>query len=231
MKRFTAFSFGATLISVVSVPSLAQSGPVAQQSSEQLVCQFSGDCAQAMEGTEDKPESRGFSIAKPTLKVRPAPASPFASSAATSRPAAVRAKPVASRLARSNTGVAINAAVATSAVAMRPGRADLLISFVMGSDALTDQAMANSQEFVKALNSPKLAAMKFAIEGHTDAVGARDYNLDLSQRRAQAVVNYLVESGIDRSRFQVKGYGFDRPFDGLNARDGRNRRVEAIKAN
>lgn len=96
---------------------------------------------------------------------------------------------------------------------------------------MTEQAKANAQQFVVALASPKLATMRFAIEGHTDAVGNRAYNLDLSQRRAQSVVDYLASKGADRSRFTVRGYGFDKPLNMKNPRSGINRRVEVAKAN
>ena len=96
---------------------------------------------------------------------------------------------------------------------------------------MTEQAKANAQQFVVALASPKLAIMRFAIEGHTDAVGNRAYNLDLSQRRAQSVVDYLASKGADRSRFTVRGYGFDKPLNMKNPRSGINRRVEVAKAN
>ena len=68
------------------------------------------------------------------------------------------------------------------------------------------------------------------IEGHTDSIGGRDYNLDLSRRRAQAVVEYLTSLGVDASRLQVRGYGFDRPLDGRSAASVENRRVEAVLA-
>lgn len=49
------------------------------------------------------------------------------------------------------------------------------------------------------------------IEGHTDNRGGREYNLDLSKRRAQSVMNYLVKKGTDPKRLRFKGYGFDKP--------------------
>jgi OmpA-OmpF porin, OOP family len=106
-----------------------------------------------------------------------------------------------------------------------------MVTFVSGSAILTEQAKANAQEFVKALTAPQLSGMRFAIEGHTDAVGNRAYNLDLSQRRAQAVVDYLNSRGADRARFTTRGYGFDKPLDTRNPRGAVNRRVEVVKAN
>jgi OmpA-OmpF porin, OOP family len=69
------------------------------------------------------------------------------------------------------------------------------------------------------------------IEGHTDNVGSAQHNLELSQRRAQAVVDYLVENyGIDRSRLSAKGYGMSRPVADNATDEGRqkNRRMNAI---
>ncbi|GFO68822.1 membrane protein [Geomonas limicola] len=69
------------------------------------------------------------------------------------------------------------------------------------------------------------------IEGHTDNVGDADYNQKLSQRRAEAVVNYLVDNyGIDRSRLTAKGYGLSRPVadNATDAGRQKNRRVEAV---
>lgn len=70
------------------------------------------------------------------------------------------------------------------------------------------------------------------IEGHTDAQGTDAHNLDLSQRRANAVRNYIVEKGYQADRVQAQGLGEGRPIaDNANA-EGRanNRRVEIIIA-
>lgn len=69
------------------------------------------------------------------------------------------------------------------------------------------------------------------IEGHTDNVGGYDYNMKLSQRRAESVVDYLVEHfGIARSRLTAEGYGYTRRIAYNNTPEGRqkNRRVNAI---
>jgi OmpA-OmpF porin, OOP family len=66
------------------------------------------------------------------------------------------------------------------------------------------------------------------IEGHTDNRGGRDYNLDLSRRRAKSVVDYLVAKGIAKKRLKSTGYGFDRPVADNSTPLGRakNRRTE-----
>lgn len=69
------------------------------------------------------------------------------------------------------------------------------------------------------------------IEGHTDNVGDAEYNRGLSQRRAESVVNHLVETyGIDRTRLTAKGYGMANPVadNATNAGKQANRRIEAI---
>jgi outer membrane protein OmpA-like peptidoglycan-associated protein len=66
------------------------------------------------------------------------------------------------------------------------------------------------------------------IEGHTDNKGAAAANKTLSQKRAAAVVGWLVMHGIDKSRMDAQGYGQERPIDSNNTDEGRqnNRRVE-----
>ena len=74
-------------------------------------------------------------------------------------------------------------------------------------------------------------SMRLTIEGHTDSDGADDYNLDLSDRRARAVVAWLVASGIAAERLEAAGRGETRPVASNDTADGRalNRRVEAVR--
>ena len=205
-----------------ATPSAAQSGPVAKQSSDQLICQLSGDCSGTnAAATKDAPQTRGFSISRPSQAGR---TPPVVANVPSARPSA---QPPRYRAA---SNVRTSAPGARFSI-VRPGRADLMVSFVTGSAVLTEQAKTNAQEFVKALSAPQLSGMRFAIEGHTDAVGNRAYNLDLSQRRAQSVVDFLALKGADRTRFTVRGYGFDKPLNIKNPRAGENRRVEVAKSN
>jgi len=68
------------------------------------------------------------------------------------------------------------------------------------------------------------------ISGHTDNVGSNEYNLTLSERRAAAVVDYLVVKGIPQENLVSKGYGEEYPITTNDTEDGRelNRRVEMI---
>lgn len=105
------------------------------------------------------------------------------------------------------------------------GAFDLVVKFQYNSDVLEPEARLNLDEFAKALKTPQLSSQSFLVEGHTDAAGNPAYNLNLSQRRAQAVVRYLGEHGVDTAKLQPKGYGETRPVvaDRLS---GDNRRVE-----
>jgi len=71
-------------------------------------------------------------------------------------------------------------------------------------------------------------ADKITITGHTDNVGAADYNMKLSLRRAEAVRDYLVGLGIDPAKVEVKGEGMTNPIADNGTAEGRakNRRVE-----
>lgn len=74
-------------------------------------------------------------------------------------------------------------------------------------------------------------ATSVVIEGHTDNVGSRRYNLNLSQRRGESVMEYLVKThGVARERLSVVGYGYDRPVASNLTKTGRaqNRRVIAV---
>ncbi len=70
--------------------------------------------------------------------------------------------------------------------------------------------------------------MKAEIQGHTDSKGSNAYNINLSEKRARAVVAYLIEKGISPSRLSSKGYGPSRPIASNDTAEGRaqNRRVE-----
>jgi OOP family OmpA-OmpF porin len=70
--------------------------------------------------------------------------------------------------------------------------------------------------------------LRVEVQGHTDNTGKADYNLALSQRRAQSACQYLIDKGVASERLIPKGYGINRPIDTNNTKEGRarNRRVE-----
>ena len=75
--------------------------------------------------------------------------------------------------------------------------------------------------------------VKVEIRGYTDSVGSWELNLKLSQRRADSVRTYLVNSGIQDERFLAKGYGEADPIASNKTAGGRaeNRRIEFHRMN
>ena len=71
---------------------------------------------------------------------------------------------------------------------------------------------------------------KITVEGHTDSVGTPEYNIRLSQRRAESVRAYLVSKGVDGAKLEAKGYGLTRPIASNDTDEGRatNRRVDFV---
>jgi outer membrane protein OmpA-like peptidoglycan-associated protein/tetratricopeptide (TPR) repeat protein len=71
---------------------------------------------------------------------------------------------------------------------------------------------------------------KVEVQGHTDSVGTAMYNQQLSQRRAEAVRQFLIQRGIKAERIQAKGYGSSRPIAPNTTEEGRalNRRTEIL---
>jgi len=91
---------------------------------------------------------------------------------------------------------------------------------------LKEKSVTELQEVVRFLNAnPKI---RVEIGGHTDNVGSASYNLQLSEKRAQSVANYLVQQGIDVTRIIQKGYGAQQPVRPNDTEDNRqaNRRIE-----
>jgi len=108
---------------------------------------------------------------------------------------------------------------------------NLTVNFPTGSADLTPEAMATLDQLGAALSSSALASYRFRIEGHTDTVGSKEYNRSLSERRAEAVVNYIVTKyGVQSSRLQAVGMG----EQGLlvstpdQTPEPRNRRVQVV---
>jgi OOP family OmpA-OmpF porin len=122
-------------------------------------------------------------------------------------------------------GTAADCKKQEAAEAPPPVQFDLLANFEFNSDKLTPVARENLDQFAKALKDPRLAGSKFEIDGHTDAVGPEEYNLDLSERRADAVVSYLASEGVDKSLLTAKGFGKAKPRV-ANPYSPENRRVE-----
>lgn len=105
----------------------------------------------------------------------------------------------------------------------------LRIDFGLDSAELTGQAMRDLDTVATALNGSQLAGERLTLEGHTDATGTADYNLRLSQRRAEAVVEYLMQRGVAGRRLRPAGFGEDRLLPAYAPTDARQRRVEIVR--
>ena len=104
------------------------------------------------------------------------------------------------------------------------------IQFEFNSDQLTPQGKLDLDTFGEALITD-LRDSGVALEGHTDAIGTDDYNQSLSERRASAAKQYLMDSfGIAPSRLSAVGMGKDSPIASNDDEAGRskNRRVDFI---
>jgi OmpA-OmpF porin, OOP family len=184
-----------------SLPAFAQSNPSADQIINSL--KPSGNLVAG--GT------RGIRLAPTTDAATPAPAAAQQPRVASSRPVPV-AVPGAAGPA---SGPAVN----------------LTVNFATGSAELTPDAIRALDELGRALSSKDLSAYRFRIEGHTDTVGSQEFNRTLSERRAEAVVDYVAKKyGVDPSKLQPVGMG----EDGLLVQtppqtpEPRNRRVQVI---
>ena len=104
----------------------------------------------------------------------------------------------------------------------------LLIQFGFDSAEVQPPSRAALRNLAQALRSPELAGSRFAIEGHTDAKGRPDYNLRLSQRRADAVRDVLAGQGVESARLVAAGKGASEPADPQDPFAAANRRVRVV---
>jgi outer membrane protein OmpA-like peptidoglycan-associated protein len=128
-------------------------------------------------------------------------------------------------------GAARPVAVAAALVELAPARSQpesiaLPVQFAFDSADILPRARAQLDAVAEGIKLlPE--SQRVVIEGHTDALGTHQYNLQLSRKRAEAVKRYLVtEHGLDAHRLKTVGYGEDRPIDGEDASKPENRRVQ-----
>ncbi|WP_431157167.1 OmpA family protein [Winogradskyella poriferorum] len=102
------------------------------------------------------------------------------------------------------------------------------ILFDTGKSTIKDQSEQVLQNITAILK--EYPNSRFSIDGHTDSTGSATLNQKLSEKRANAVIDYLVANGIDANRLEGKGYGENNPIANNKTREGRkaNRRVEVV---
>jgi outer membrane protein OmpA-like peptidoglycan-associated protein len=195
--------------------SFAQATSKPTWTEDKVVCELSGACGDTADNLDNDITPAGkeasFNIGR-------------------SKPGQVAAKPATSSIRT------VSRSVATPAKALVTRRADgsrsldMTVTFDTGSAVMTSEGRRNADAFAVALaKHPELAGKGVLIEGHTDRVGDRQYNLELSQARAQAVADYLTSRGVSASALRTKGFGFDRPIDGMSPYASQNRRVEFVR--
>lgn len=110
-----------------------------------------------------------------------------------------------------------------------PRALSLEVFFDFDSATLTPTAREQLHPVGEALRSNELSRVSFTLEGHTDAAGSEIYNLDLSQRRAESVKQFLVgEFQLTPERVSTMGKGESELLDNANPNSGVNRRVTII---
>jgi outer membrane protein OmpA-like peptidoglycan-associated protein len=133
-------------------------------------------------------------------------------------------------LTRSLRGIVVGGGTGAAAEPAASGYIeDLRVTFPFDSAEITAEAQGTLDVLGAALLDGRLSADRFEIAGHTDGVGDEGYNATLSERRAQAVVNYLSENfGLPRERLLGRGYGKTYLADPEDPRNPINRRVEIL---
>lgn len=225
MTRSLLVAGAAALALFAGTPAgFAQSDPAALQLIERLRPQAGG-------------QTRG-------IRVPGAPGSPPADSAPV-QPAPVFGQPPASQppAAVAGPGAPATAVPSTSrpsqAVARPPMRettselpsASITVTFPTGSWAISPAAERALAPLGRALTSQELASYRFRIEGHTDSVGSAESNQILSERRAAAVRDYLINKfGVDPGRLVAVGLGQTQLLVPTpdNTPNAQNRRVQVV---
>ena len=222
MRTFGMALLAGTLV-MVPYAAFSQEGTT---SADEFACALAGDCEEA-----DAEEEAADPTAQPSGRPRVSATRGF--SLSTTRPTTSRPKASATTTTTTRPRNRQTASGSTQRPAQpasqQQRRVDLRLSFLPGSAELSASDVAQVRAFAEALKRPQLADVRVRIEGHTDSSGGRALNQSLSQRRAQAVADFLTSQGVEAGRLEVRGYGYDRPLPGLPASAGENRRVEAVR--
>jgi len=105
---------------------------------------------------------------------------------------------------------------------------DLVVNFDFDSARLQPASRPLLENLAQAMNTERLGAIRFKVEGHTDAQGTTAYNDSLSERRAQAVVGFLSAEGVGAERLQPVGKGSRELLDTADPKSAKNRRVRIL---
>jgi outer membrane protein OmpA-like peptidoglycan-associated protein len=157
------------------------------------------------------------SVQRASTQVLPAPRTPVSS-------ADLPVSPVV-HAAASASAQTVPAAAKPNAAAT-PGTVGFRINFTFDSATLPGSANTMMERVAQVMK--EAPDIKVRVEGHTDATGAADYNVALSERRALSVAEYLVKLGVEPSRLMLIGKGMAEPLT-QNRYDPANRRVQFVR--
>jgi outer membrane protein OmpA-like peptidoglycan-associated protein len=105
---------------------------------------------------------------------------------------------------------------------------DLVVNFDFDSARLQPASRPLLENLAQAMNTERLGAIRFKVEGHTDGKGTARYNEELSARRAQAVAEFLATQGVAASRLAAQGKGFSELLNKDRPDAAENRRVRIV---
>ncbi|MDX2156102.1 MAG: OmpA family protein [Hyphomicrobiaceae bacterium] len=220
MRRIISASLATAILLVAAGASgtaYAQRQPTAAEIIERLKDQNASSPAAAA----PQRRTRGLS-AGPGSVAAPPPGSAVAPAAA-DRPAVDKLFAVAPR------GLSTGERVEAAKIARAKPTVDLVIYFDYNSAEISPKAVPTLVELGKALSSDVLAGRRFMVGGHTDARGGDQYNLKLSERRAEAIRRYLVSNfRIDEKRLLSIGFGKEQLKNAADPTSGENRRVQVV---
>ncbi len=92
-------------------------------------------------------------------------------------------------------------------LAPEPRKIDLMVQFDFNSARLQEVSKPLLSSLAEAMVSERIKALRFKVEGHTDAVGKAGYNQQLSEKRAQSVLEFLATRGVEKDRLTAEGKG------------------------
>jgi outer membrane protein OmpA-like peptidoglycan-associated protein len=126
-------------------------------------------------------------------------------------------------------GLSVGERQEVAAIAQARPAIDLTIYFDYNSAEVGPKAVPALVELGRALSSDALKGTRFLLAGHTDAKGSDTYNLKLSQRRADAIKQFLMtQFRVDEQRLLAIGYGKEQPKNTADPLADENRRVQVV---
>jgi outer membrane protein OmpA-like peptidoglycan-associated protein len=203
---------------LLAAPLIAVADPTPQYTPDQFVTAILAGPMPCPEGKsvetcEANPRTRRW-----TLAPSPAPASVVA--------------PRASYLTHGGRGrTAVPLAAAAADACAKVTAQDLCVTFRINSNEITPQGRVNLRQAAKGLRADSLVTLDFEVAGYTDASGSNARNLELSDRRADAVKAFLVQEGVPAARLKTAGYGSAHLAVPSEPTAAQNRRVELHRLN